>query len=91
MDVAMNPAGGIYAHCSAAPQAGTSTESVELRTKETPAKAVETQMEKTNAKGLKLLKGMGWKEGQGLGKNQQGIKQPVSSFYDNIFIFPLIL
>jgi hypothetical protein len=29
-------------------------------------------------KGFKLLQGMGWKSGQGLGKNSQGIQKPVS-------------
>ncbi len=33
-------------------------------------------LDKSNL-GLKLLKNMGWKEGQGLGKKEDGIKEPV--------------
>ncbi|KAI1728805.1 g-patch domain-containing protein [Ditylenchus destructor] len=78
----INPAGGIYAACKAAPQPDTSTASVQFRIKDDDGQESlppENIMEKTNSRGLQLLKGMGWKQGQGLGKNQQGIQQPIIS------------
>jgi hypothetical protein len=56
---------------------GCSTDSVQLRAIESedvnkPKKAIEE-----SNKGFQLLKGMGWRAGQGLGKNNQGIQGPV--------------
>lgn len=37
---------------------------------------IDKKLDKDN-KGLQLLTRMGWKEGQGLGKNESGITEPV--------------
>lgn len=37
----------------------------------------ESKSLEANNKGFQLLKNMGWEEGKGLGKNQQGIQGPV--------------
>lgn len=54
--------------------AGTSTESVILR-----SNSVVSRLDESN-KGYKLLKNLGWKEGSGLGKDNSGIQQPVTTF-----------
>uniref|UniRef100_A0A915BP47 G-patch domain-containing protein n=2 Tax=Parascaris univalens TaxID=6257 RepID=A0A915BP47_PARUN len=64
----------IYSHCEAKPRAGCSIESVVLRKKTDAPKAID----ETN-KGYKLLCGMGWKEGAGLGRTMSGIKEPIIS------------
>lgn len=71
-------AGGIYAKCRAAPRPGCSTETVELKLVAPSAKAETKPIESAN-KGFQLLKGMGWKDGEGLGKDRQGIQTPVSN------------
>uniref|UniRef100_A0A0M3IEK8 G-patch domain-containing protein n=1 Tax=Ascaris lumbricoides TaxID=6252 RepID=A0A0M3IEK8_ASCLU len=64
----------IYSHCEAKPRPGCSIESVVLRKKTEAPKAID----ETN-KGYKLLCGMGWKEGAGLGRTMSGIKEPIIS------------
>lgn len=41
-----------------------------------PVKAHNQSLDIKN-KGFKLLQNMGWNEGEGIGKNQQGIQKPV--------------
>uniref|UniRef100_A0A914I2I1 G-patch domain-containing protein n=1 Tax=Globodera rostochiensis TaxID=31243 RepID=A0A914I2I1_GLORO len=77
--------GGIYANCSAAPQPGSSTDSVQLqqaRKKDSDSPAAVVPINAQN-KGFQLLKGMGWTEGQGLGKNSQGIQGPIVTQFKN--------
>uniref|UniRef100_A0A183BUK2 G-patch domain-containing protein n=1 Tax=Globodera pallida TaxID=36090 RepID=A0A183BUK2_GLOPA len=76
--------GGIYANCTATPQPGSSTDSVQLqqaRKKDSDSPAV-VPINAQN-KGFQLLKGMGWTEGQGLGKNSQGIQGPIVTQFKN--------
>lgn len=42
------------------------------------AASVQTSIKKDNI-GFKLLKNMGWQEGKGLGKQEDGVVEPVSS------------
>uniref|UniRef100_A0A7E4ZU93 G-patch domain-containing protein n=1 Tax=Panagrellus redivivus TaxID=6233 RepID=A0A7E4ZU93_PANRE len=58
-----------YAKCAAAPIPGASLDTVQLRT--APKKEAAPLSE--DNKGFKLLKGMGWKEGKGLGKAETGM------------------
>lgn len=66
---------GIYSGCQATPVAGASTGSVGLKTGIKVA-SVNVPISSEN-KGFKLLKSMGWKEGEGLGKEKQGMANPV--------------
>ncbi|VDM39252.1 unnamed protein product [Toxocara canis] len=71
----VNNHASIYSHCEAKPRPGSSVESVVLHSTPTVA---EKAIDETN-KGYKLLCGMGWKEGTGLGRTLSGIKEPVVS------------
>ncbi|KAI3420970.1 hypothetical protein GPALN_014597 [Globodera pallida] len=78
--------GGIYANCTATPQPGSSTDSVQLqqaRKKDSDSPAAAVVPINAQNKGFQLLKGMGWTEGQGLGKNSQGIQGPIVTQFKN--------
>ncbi|KAL3071515.1 hypothetical protein niasHT_031879 [Heterodera trifolii] len=81
----LNEAGGIYAHCVATPQPGCSPDSVRFQQQLkdgvgiASAAAAATVPINAENKGFKLLKGMGWAEGQGLGKHSQGIQAPIAT------------
>ncbi|KAI6177864.1 hypothetical protein M3Y97_00953600 [Aphelenchoides bicaudatus] len=70
----------IYAGCKAEPVKGASTSSVELSTKQAASTSVSINAEN---KGFKLLKMMGWSEDTGLGKQQQGIVNPIDAMIKN--------
>nr|CAD2125619.1 unnamed protein product [Meloidogyne enterolobii] len=74
----INKAGGIYVGCKAAPVPGCSTNSVHLYSTISRKEEISE-----NNKGFKLLKGMGWSEGQGLGKANQGMKGPIETIIKN--------
>lgn len=69
MDIPKKPkAETIYDNCLAAPIPGATLDTVELKMK---PKKEEVPISEDN-KGFKLLKSMGWSEGKGLGKSEQG-------------------
>uniref|UniRef100_A0A915NSZ1 G-patch domain-containing protein n=1 Tax=Meloidogyne floridensis TaxID=298350 RepID=A0A915NSZ1_9BILA len=74
----INKAGGIYVGCRAAPVPGCSTNSVHFHSTVSRKEEISE-----NNKGFKLLKGMGWSEGQGLGKANQGMKGPIETIIKN--------
>ncbi|GMR48701.1 hypothetical protein PMAYCL1PPCAC_18896 [Pristionchus mayeri] len=67
-------AGGMYDACAAKPLPG----AVPIVTA-TDAKAAAKKALTNENKGFKLLKSMGWKEGEGLGRKNEGIVEPVAN------------
>uniref|UniRef100_A0A914E9H5 Angiogenic factor with G patch and FHA domains 1 n=1 Tax=Acrobeloides nanus TaxID=290746 RepID=A0A914E9H5_9BILA len=70
---------GIYASCLAAPIPGASADTVVLKTAPKVQKASVAVPINSQNKGFQLLKSMGWKEGEGLGKEGKGIVGPITS------------
>ncbi|GMT25264.1 hypothetical protein PFISCL1PPCAC_16561, partial [Pristionchus fissidentatus] len=73
-DVRPSGSGGIYDACAAKPVPG----AVPIVTP-TDAKAAAKKAINSENKGFKLLKAMGWKEGDGLGRKNEGIVEPVAN------------
>ncbi|KAI6175806.1 G-patch domain-containing protein [Aphelenchoides bicaudatus] len=64
----------IYSECKAEPVEGASSSSVELSSRASMSVSIDSEN-----KGFKLLKMMGWSEDTGLGKQQQGIIDPITA------------